>query len=94
MPPIPPEILKQVKGIAIRMHAREEAELRLHKKGPGPVTAGDIQLADRCLKAGAYDLRVEASSAFTLQHQYPQGLTATAHHYASLVGLQHLSGLP
>jgi DNA-directed RNA polymerase subunit alpha len=25
------------------MHARSETELRLHKKGPGPVTAGDIQ---------------------------------------------------
>ena len=38
------DILLNLKGIAIRMHAREEAELRLHKKGPGPVTAGDIQL--------------------------------------------------
>ena len=25
------------------MHTRDSAELRLHKKGPGPVTAGDIQ---------------------------------------------------
>ena len=25
------------------MHSRSSAELRLHKKGPGPVTAGDIQ---------------------------------------------------
>ena len=25
------------------MHTRDAAELRLHKKGPGPVTAGDIQ---------------------------------------------------
>jgi DNA-directed RNA polymerase subunit alpha len=32
-----------LKSVAIRMHARNSAELRLHKKGPGPVTAGDIQ---------------------------------------------------
>jgi DNA-directed RNA polymerase subunit alpha len=30
--------------VAIRLNSRESAELRLHKKGPGPVTAGDIQL--------------------------------------------------
>jgi len=38
------DILLNLKGVAIRMHARESAELRLHKKGPGPVTAGDIQV--------------------------------------------------
>jgi DNA-directed RNA polymerase subunit alpha len=37
------DILLNLKSIAIRMHARNETELRLHKKGPGPVTAGDIQ---------------------------------------------------
>jgi DNA-directed RNA polymerase subunit alpha len=37
------DILLNLKGIAIRMHSRSETELRLHKKGPGPVTAGDIQ---------------------------------------------------
>jgi DNA-directed RNA polymerase subunit alpha len=31
-----------LKGIAIRMHAREEAEISIAKKGPGPVKAGDI----------------------------------------------------
>ena len=31
-----------LKLVAIRMHGREEAELSLMKKGPGPVTAGDI----------------------------------------------------
>jgi DNA-directed RNA polymerase subunit alpha len=36
------DILLNLKGIAIRMHAREEAELSLSKKGPGPVRAGDI----------------------------------------------------
>lgn len=38
------EILLNLKGLAIRMHAREEATLVLEKKGPGPVVAGDILL--------------------------------------------------
>ena len=37
------DVLLNLKSVAIRMHARNSAELRLHKKGPGPVTAGDIQ---------------------------------------------------
>ena len=36
------EILLNLKAVAIRMHARDEAELTLAKKGPGPVKAGDI----------------------------------------------------
>jgi DNA-directed RNA polymerase subunit alpha len=38
------DILLNLKAVAIRMHSREVAELRLVKKGPGPVTAGDIQV--------------------------------------------------
>ncbi|MGF1548259.1 MAG: DNA-directed RNA polymerase subunit alpha [Thiotrichales bacterium] len=38
------EILLNLKGIAIRMHARDEAVLKVSKKGPGVMTAGDIQL--------------------------------------------------
>ncbi|QKT04136.1 DNA-directed RNA polymerase subunit alpha [Ectothiorhodospiraceae bacterium 2226] len=38
------EVLLNLKGIAIRMHNRDEAVLRLSKKGLGPVTAGDITL--------------------------------------------------
>ena len=38
------EILLNLKQVAIAMHARDTAELRLSKKGPGAVTAGDIQL--------------------------------------------------
>jgi len=38
------DILLNLKQVAIRLNAREETQLRLHKKGPGPVTAGDIQL--------------------------------------------------
>ncbi|HCK76210.1 MAG TPA: DNA-directed RNA polymerase subunit alpha [Gammaproteobacteria bacterium] len=37
-------ILLNLKNLAVRMHNREEAVLRVTKKGPGPVTAGDIQL--------------------------------------------------
>jgi DNA-directed RNA polymerase subunit alpha len=38
------EILLNLKGLAIRMGAREEATLMLRKKGPGTVVAGDIEL--------------------------------------------------
>lgn len=38
------EILLNLKGLAIRMHAREEATLVLEKKGPGTVVADDIAL--------------------------------------------------
>ncbi len=37
-------ILLNLKNLAVRMHNRDEAVLRVFKKGPGPVTAGDIQL--------------------------------------------------
>jgi len=38
------EILLNLKGVAIRMEGAGEATLTLNKKGPGPVTAGDISL--------------------------------------------------
>src|SRR3569833_127518 len=37
------DILMNLKSDALRIHSRDIAELRLHKKGPGPVTACDIQ---------------------------------------------------
>lgn len=37
------EILLNLKKVAIRLHGREEVTLKLSKKGPGPVTAGDIE---------------------------------------------------
>jgi DNA-directed RNA polymerase subunit alpha len=36
------EILLNLKGVAIRLNATDEAELRIDKKGPGVVTAGDF----------------------------------------------------
>lgn len=36
------DILLNLKGLAIRMHAKGETTLSLNKKGPGEVTAGDI----------------------------------------------------
>ena len=36
------DILLNLKSVAIKMHTRDEVELRLAKKGPGPVRAGDI----------------------------------------------------
>lgn len=38
------DIMLNLKGLAIRMHSRDEASLVLKKKGPGVVTAGDIAL--------------------------------------------------
>jgi DNA-directed RNA polymerase subunit alpha len=38
------EILLNLKGVSIIMHGKEEAVLTLSKTGPGPVTAGDIQV--------------------------------------------------
>jgi len=38
------DILLNLKGVALRMHAREEAVLSLRKKGPCMVTAADIKL--------------------------------------------------
>jgi DNA-directed RNA polymerase subunit alpha len=37
------DILLNLKGVAIVMQGRDNAELSLHKKGPGVLTAGDIQ---------------------------------------------------
>ena len=38
------EILLNLKSVALRMHARDRAELTLNKKGPGIVTAADINV--------------------------------------------------
>src|SRR5438552_11469280 len=38
------EILLNLKSLALKMHGRDEAVLKLSKKGPGLVNAGDIQL--------------------------------------------------
>jgi len=37
------EILLNLKSLALKLHGREETTLKLSKKGPGAVTAGDIQ---------------------------------------------------
>lgn len=37
------EIMLNLKNVAIRLHGREEVTLRLTKKGPGPILAGDIE---------------------------------------------------
>ncbi|WP_455376792.1 DNA-directed RNA polymerase subunit alpha [Kaarinaea lacus] len=38
------DILLNLKGLALKMHARDEATLTLSKSGEGPVTAADISL--------------------------------------------------
>ena len=37
------EILLNLKNVAIKLFGREEVTLKLNKKGPGPVVAGDIE---------------------------------------------------
>ncbi len=37
------DIMLNLKGLSIKMHTREDATLRLNKKGAGPVLASDIQ---------------------------------------------------
>src|SRR5580698_9108116 len=37
------EILLNLKGVAIRLSGRQEVTLKISKKGPGIVTAGDIE---------------------------------------------------
>ncbi len=38
------EILLNLKGVAVRLNAHQEVELNLKRKGPGVVTAGDIEV--------------------------------------------------
>jgi len=38
------DILLNLKGLSLKMHARDEATLTLNKKGEGPVSAADINL--------------------------------------------------
>lgn len=38
------EILLNLKNVAVVMHGKDQAVLTLSKQGPGPVTAGDIQV--------------------------------------------------
>lgn len=38
------EILLNLKNVSIKLHGREEVTLRLNKKGPGIVVAGDIEM--------------------------------------------------
>jgi DNA-directed RNA polymerase subunit alpha len=38
------EILLNLKSLALKTHGRDETTVKLSKKGPGPVTAGDIAL--------------------------------------------------
>jgi len=49
------DILLNLKEVAINMHARDEAEVTLSKKGPGPVKAGDI-MADHDIEVVNPDL--------------------------------------
>ncbi|EGV51614.1 DNA-directed RNA polymerase subunit alpha [Candidatus Endoriftia persephonae] len=51
------EILLNLKQVALVMHSRDEAVLRLQKKGPGVVSAGDITL-DHDIEIANPDLHI------------------------------------
>ncbi len=67
------DIMLNLKGLAIRMHGREEATLMIDKKGPGVVTAADIQvdhnveiinpehIIAHLVKAGKLSMRLKVS---------------------------------
>ena len=57
------EILLNLKNLAVQMHGRDEAIVRINKKGPGTVTAGDIQLD--------HDIEV-VDSNYVLAHLSPE----------------------
>ena len=57
------DILLNLKLVAIRMHTRDSAELRLQKKGPGPVTIASYQV-----KAGdTVEVREKARKQLRIQ---------------------------
>ena len=58
------EILLNLKNLAVRMHGRDEGVVSINKKGPGTVTAGDIQLD--------HDIEV-VDSNYVLAHLSPEG---------------------
>lgn len=58
------EILLNLKNLAVRMHGKDEGVVCISKKGPGPVTAGDIQLD--------HDIEV-VDSNYVLAHLSPEG---------------------
>ena len=58
------EILLNLKNLAVRMHTRDEAVVRINKKGPGAVTAADIQLD--------HDIEV-VDTNYVLAHLSPDG---------------------
>ena len=58
------EILLNLKNLAVRMHGRDNAVVRINRKGPGAVTAGDIELD--------HDIEV-VDSKYVLAHLSPEG---------------------
>ena len=58
------EILLNLKNLAIRMHTRDQAVVRISKQGPGTVTANDIQLD--------HDIEL-VDTEYILAHLAPEG---------------------
>src|SRR4030066_179777 len=70
------DILLNLKSLALRMHGtRTEAVLRLSKKGPGKVTAGDIRLGHGVagVNAGHHIATLTKSGAISMEMKIARG---------------------
>jgi DNA-directed RNA polymerase subunit alpha len=70
------DILLNLKSLALRMHgSRTEAVLKLSKKGPGKVTAGDIQLDHgvEVVNAGHHIATLTKSGAIAMEMKIERG---------------------
>src|SRR3970282_101193 len=70
------DILLNLKSLALRMHgSRTEAVLKLSKKGPGKVTAGDIQLDHgvEVVNAGHHIATLTKSGAIAMEMKMGRG---------------------
>jgi DNA-directed RNA polymerase subunit alpha len=69
------DILLNLKNLAVRLHSKDEATLRLSKKGPGVVTAADIE-ADHDVEVKNPDLviaHITKSSDFNMTLRVSRG---------------------
>ncbi|OAI47261.1 DNA-directed RNA polymerase subunit alpha [Gammaproteobacteria bacterium SCGC AG-212-F23] len=92
------EILLNLKNVCIKLHGREEVVLRLNKKGPGPVLAGDIE-AEHDVEIVNPDeviahLHESGSLSMTLKVMLGRGYQAASlrrsHEEKSTIGVLHL----
>jgi len=70
------DILLNLKGLAIRMHSRDEATLTLNKKGPGNAVAADIASSDAASIASIQAFPSGSSSRIAINAEVSTTITA------------------